>query len=180
MNPRAHILLVSSNMWYLAEGLLGPLLAVFAGRVGGSVLDISFAWAIFLAVSGVANVLIGRLSDSYSKEKILVAGYALNACVLFGYVFVTNPVELFIAEAVLGLSTAMASPTWYALFSKYESKHSSGKEWGLVTGQAKISTAFAMVAGGYIVTYLSFNALFVLMGSIMLVATAYQSKILSK
>lgn len=180
MNPRAHILLVSSNLWYLAEGLFGPLLAVFAGRVGGNVLDISFAWAVFLAVAGIMNIVVGRLSDTYSKEKILVAGYALNTLVLFGYIFVTNPMQLFFAEALLGVAAAMASPTWYSLFAKFETKHSSGKEWGLVTGQAKIATALAMVVGGYIVTYFSFTALFVLMGSIQLVATLYQAKILVK
>ncbi|MBM3281961.1 MAG: MFS transporter [Candidatus Diapherotrites archaeon] len=178
MNPRARILLVSSNLWYLAEGLFGPLLAVFAGQVGGNILDISFAWAIFLIVSGLANVFIGRLSDKHSREKILVLGYALNTLVLFGYIFVSNPMQLFIAEAFMGLAAAMASPTWYSLFSQYETKKSSGREWGLVTGQAKIATAAAMIVGGYIVTYLSFTALFVLMGSIQLVATLYQAKIL--
>lgn len=180
MNPRARILLVSSNLWYLAEGLFGPLLAVFAGRVGGNILDISYAWAIFLIVSGVMNIFIGKISDKHSKEKILVAGYALNTLVLFGYVFVSNPMQLFLAEALMGVAAAMASPTWYALFSQHETKTSSGKEWGLVTGQAKIATAAAMLVGGYIVTYLSFTALFVLMGSIQLVATLYQAKILLK
>ncbi len=180
MHPRARILLVSSNLWYLGEGLFGPLLAVFAGRVGGNILDISSAWAIFLMVAGVMNIVVGRLADKHSKEKIMVAGYALNTLVTFSYVFVSTPAQLFVAEAFLGIAAALASPTWHSLYAQYETKESSGAEWGLYTGQAKIATAIAMVVGGYIVVYASFTALFVLMGSIQLVATLYQAKILSK
>jgi MFS family permease len=179
MNPRARILLVSSNLWFLGEGMFGPLLAVFAGRVGGNVLDISYAWAAFLIVAGVMNMVVGRLADNYSKEKIMVAGYALNTLVTFSYILVSNTLQLFIVEALLGLAAALASPTWYSLYAKYENKESSGSQWGMYTGQAKIATALAMLVGGYIVTYFSFTALFVLMGSIQLVATLYQAKILS-
>lgn len=180
MNSKTRILLVSSNLWYFGEGMFGPLLAVFAGQVGGNVLDISFAWAIFLAVSGVMNIVVGRISDRYSKEKLLVAGYALNAAVTFGYIFVSNPAELFLAEALLGVAAALASPTWYALFAQHGNKDSAGHEWGNVTGQAKIATGVAMVLGGYIVTYFSFAALFLFMGVIQSVAALYQAKILQK
>ncbi|OGG19368.1 hypothetical protein A2721_02455 [Candidatus Gottesmanbacteria bacterium RIFCSPHIGHO2_01_FULL_47_48] len=57
------ILLGINLLWYLGEGLLGPLFTVFAQEVGGSVLDISAAWATYLAVTGVAIILIGKVSD---------------------------------------------------------------------------------------------------------------------
>lgn len=39
------ILLWSSNLWALGEGMLGPLFAVFAQRIGGNILDITWAWS---------------------------------------------------------------------------------------------------------------------------------------
>jgi MFS family permease len=181
MNPVARILLVASNLWFLSEGLLGPLVAVFADRVGGDILDISWAWAIFLIVSGVSTVYVGRISDKqFSKEKLMIAGYALYTLGSFAYIWVSSPMQLFLVESVLGLATALAGPTWYSLFSKYETKASSGKEWGLVTGQGKIATAFAMMAGGFIVTYFSFVHLFIVMGVVQGVATIYLLKILEK
>ena len=38
-------LLVASSLWYFGEGLFGPLFAVFSEKVGGDLLDITWAWA---------------------------------------------------------------------------------------------------------------------------------------
>jgi hypothetical protein len=50
--------------------------------------------------------------------------------------------------------------------------------WGLASGQSQIVTGIAIVAGGLIAHYISFNALFICMGCIQVVAAFIQSKIL--
>jgi len=45
LNHKERSLLYGANFWYFSEGLLGPLFAVFAERIGGDVLDIAWAWA---------------------------------------------------------------------------------------------------------------------------------------
>lgn len=52
MNSKIKALLYSSNIWYLGEGMLGPLLAIYTERIGGDIFDISWAWAIYLVVTG--------------------------------------------------------------------------------------------------------------------------------
>ena len=39
------ILLIGANIWYFGEGMMGPLFAVFAEKIGGDILDITWAWA---------------------------------------------------------------------------------------------------------------------------------------
>jgi hypothetical protein len=46
MQRKERLLLWSSNLWSLGEGMLGPLFAVFAQGIGGNILDITWAWAI--------------------------------------------------------------------------------------------------------------------------------------
>ena len=71
MTDKAKILLYSNNFWAFGEGMLGPLYAVFAEKIGGSILDISWAWSIYLIVTGALVIIIGKISDDrFSKEKL--------------------------------------------------------------------------------------------------------------
>lgn len=172
-------MLYGSNIWYFGEGMLGPLFAVFAERVGGDILDISWAWAIYLIVTGIFVIIIGRLSDHEKNyAKLMVLGYALNTIFTFSYIFVSSTTGLFFVQVGLGVSLALASPTWSALYAKYEDKRHAGYLWGLASGEAQILTGIAITIGGFIVTYYSFTTLFLIMGFVQIIATIYQSQIL--
>ena len=161
--------------------MLGPLLAVFTERIGGDILDISWAWATYLIVTGVMYILVGKVIDGKKyKDKAMVLGYTLNAIFTFGYLFVSSPIQLFIVQAGLGISAALATPTWNALYSKYGNKKHDTYEWGLAGGEASIITGISVVIGGIIISYASFTTLFITMGTIQFIATAYQAKILWK
>lgn len=179
VNSHVRILLIGSNIWYLSDGLLGPLFAVFSEKIGGSILDITGAWAVYLIVTGVLNIIVGKLSDGpMNKAKLMVIGYAVNTVFTFGYLFVSQPAHLFFVQLGLGVSTALATPTWQALYAKYEDRKSAGFEWGLAGGQSSIIMGLGVILGGVIVTKYSFSALFLIMGFIQLMATIIQSRIL--
>lgn len=181
VSRKTRLLLFSSNIWYLGEGMLGPLFAVFAERIGGSVLDISWAWALYLMVTGLLIMVIGHISDRKGlKERILVTGYALNAIMTFAYLLVSTPMHLFFVQTGLGVAAAMTIPTWNALYAKHSDKKRAGYIWGLAGGQGQLITGIALVIGGFIVTYYSFTVLFLIMGTIQIIAAAYQARILRK
>lgn len=172
------ILIIGSFLWCLGEGMLGPLFAIFGERIGGNVLNISWAWAVYLIVMGVLMIYIGNISDKIGKKKLMLLGYGLNALFTFAYLLVSAPIHLFLVQAGLGVAAAFYIPTWLALYAKYEDKKHDGFVWGVTSGFDRIVTGIALVIGGLIVTYLSFNILFITMGCVQLVATIYQSKIL--
>lgn len=175
------ILLYGGSIWYLGEGMFGPLFAIFSERIGGDILDASWAWATYLIVAGLLYILIGRITDNrHNKKEVMVFGYALNAVCTFGYLLVSEPAHLFFIQAGLGVAAAMATPTWEALYAKHETKGRGGFQWGLAGGVAEIITGIAFILGGYIVRYGSFTALFLTMGTIQVVATIYQAQILWK
>lgn len=179
MNQKVKILLYSNNIWMLGEGMLGPLFAIFAQRIGGSILDISWAWAIYLVVTGILVILIGRFSDIgiFKKEEIMIVGYIINAIFTFGYLLVDKPVHLFLVQAGLGIAAALTIPTWSALYAKHEDKKHDGYIWGLASGEAEILRGLAIIIGGLIISYFSFAFLFITMGIIQVFATIYQATI---
>ena len=180
ISKQTKILIIGSNLWYLGEGMLGPLFAVFGQKIGGSILDISWAWAIYLIVIGVLIIFIGNISDKMQKEKLMIAGYGLNALFTFGYLLISKPIHLFVVQGGLGIAAAFATPTWMALYSKYENKNRGGLTWGIGTGLNRIITGIAILIGGLIVTFFSFKILFITMGIIQIFATIYQTRIMKE
>ncbi len=179
MNKKIKTLLIGGNIWYFGEGMFGPLFAVFADKVGGNILDITWAWATYLIVSGVLVIFVGALADKVSKEKLMLAGYGLNAAFTFCYVLVQSPFHLFLVQGGLGVAAALAVPTWNALYDmSQKDKTKKAYTWGLATGQFQIITGVAIVIGGLIVSNFSFTALFLTMGIIQVIAMIYQLRIL--
>jgi MFS family permease len=177
MNQKERILLWSSNLWMFSDGLLGPLFAVFTAEIGGSILDITAAWAIFTIVTGILTIVVGKVADRIGHERLLVSGYGLNAVFTFAYLWVDGPMDLFIVQAGLGLSLALANPTWAALYDRFSNDKKDGALWGAAYGHASIATGVATIAGGYIVTRTSFEVLFILMGTLQVFATLLQLKL---
>lgn len=181
LNRRTKILLYGSNMWSLGEGMMGPILAIFNERVGGDILDISWVWATYLIATGIFTVFIGNLSDNkISKEKLLVTGYLLNTLFTFSYLFVASSGQLFAVQAGLGFATALATPTWDALYASNEDKTKAGYIWGLAGGRDQLITGVAIIIGGLIVNYFDFKVLFITMGVVQAIATIYQAQILKE
>lgn len=180
MSQKERILLWGSNLWMFGNGLLGPLFAVFTESIGGHVFDITTAWAIYMIVTGVLTTFVGRWADTIGSEKLLIAGYALNTLFTFAYLSVDSSAELFMVQAGLGVALAFSNPTWAALYDRHSGEGMDGAIWGAAYGQANIAAGLAALCGGLIITYYSFNALFIIMGTIQAIATCTLFRILVK
>lgn len=173
------ILIIGGLLWYFGEGMFGPLLSVYTERIGGDILDISFAWATYLIVAGILYMVVGKVVDVYhNKESVMILGYALNAVFTFLYLWVDTPTKLLIVQVGLGIASALATPTWDALFAHFEDHKNDGFQWGIAGGSAQILTGLAILVGGFIIHFWSFEVLFIFMGSVQVLATIYQAKIL--
>lgn len=173
------ILLYSNIIWNFGDGMFGPFFAIFTQKIGGNLLDIAWAWAIYLFVTGFLVILIGRISDrGFDKASLMVWGYALTALCTFAYIFVSSPAQLFLVQAILGVAIALSNPTWYALYDKYSNTENDGFIWGLSDGAVKMLGGVSILIGGLVVKYFSFKILFVIIGIIQIISTFYQAKIL--
>ena len=178
MTPASRLLLISSALWHLSEGLLGPLFAVFSERVGGDILDITRAWAAYLIVSGLAYPLVGQLLNrSRWKFRIIVVGYALNTAFTFAYLLVDSTTTLLVVQIGLGLAEAISTPSWDALFARELTDRDDTFQWGIASGHTQFVSGIAVAMGGLIAAYVSFEALFVTMGVLSALATVVQARV---
>ncbi|TAL60708.1 MAG: MFS transporter [Legionella sp.] len=178
-NKKERTLLFANNLWYLSEGMLGPLFGIFCAKFQSSPLDISWVWALYLISVGIVIIVLGYISDFLNKEKLLVCGYALQTIFTFCYAFVSSKHQLALLQIGLGISGGMSSTTWYVLYSRCEDKTHEGLTWGLANGLSSIYMGIALLCGGIIISNSSFEALFMVMGTVQLLATIYLCRIIS-
>lgn len=156
-SKKERTLLFANNLWYLSEGMLGPLFGIFCERFNSSPLDISWVWSLYLISVGIVVIGLGYISDFIHKEKLLVAGYALQTIFTFCYIFITSKKQLALLQIGLGISGGLSTTTWYALYARYEDKTHEGLTWGLANGLSSIYTGIALLCGGLIIAKTSFD-----------------------
>lgn len=178
-NKKERTLLFANNLWYLSEGMLGPLFGIFCAKFQSSPLDISWVWALYLISVGIVVIGLGYLSDFIHKEKLLILGYALQTVFTFCYIFVSTKYQLALLQIGLGISGGLSTTTWYALYARFEDKTHEGLSWGLANGLSSIYTGVALLCGGVIIANSSFETLFTIMGIVQFLATIYVCRLVT-
>jgi len=167
------ILLVDSIVM-VAAAMLGPIYALFVEEIGGSLLDASFAAAIFAVVGGITCLISGNLTDKIKEnELIIVFGYFMLGIGFFLYTFVDSILFLFGVQVIVGLAHAVSNPALDAVFSKHLDKGKVGKEWGAWEALGFFTYAIGAVVGGLIVINFGFDAIFIIMSILCFASAIY-------
>ncbi len=166
------VLLFSDALTNLALGMIGPIYAIFVENIGGDILDASWAYSVYLLTAGVVMYLISRWEDRFRhKEKLICIGYTITTIGCLSYFFVYNQASLLITQAILGLSMAILSPAFDAIYSHYIIKREEASDWGIWEAMSYIVTAIAAVIGGYTADLFGFKILFIAMFVVSFIGT---------
>ncbi|OGK32723.1 hypothetical protein A2956_01900 [Candidatus Roizmanbacteria bacterium RIFCSPLOWO2_01_FULL_37_57] len=173
-NKQIRILLITNGLILTAGAMLGPIYALFVGKIGGDLLDASYAFGAYALTAGMTTLISGRYADKLKEnELIVVFGYGILGMAFFGYTLVNSMWSLLIVQIIIGLGEAIYSPAFDAVYSKHLDGHKSGREWGAWESINYFTIAFGAVSGGFLVTFLGFNAMFIVMGLISFASAIY-------
>jgi len=169
-SKQARLLLKISFLVTFAESMLVPMYAAFSEKVGGSILDAAIAYGLFSMATGLVIGLVGtRQIFARHTRRFLIAGFFGSVVCDVSYLFVQNKWQLFIAQVVAGLASGLIEPAWDSLFTD-SIEQSSAKHWSIWAGGTHLLSGAAAFAGGLIVAWFSFAALFITMAAIDVVA----------
>jgi len=164
------VLLFSDAFINLALGMIGPIYAIFVEKIGGDILDASWAYFTYMFTAGFVMYLISKWEDrSKHKEKLIILGYALTSVGCLSYIFVYNQMTLFTTQVILGISIAILNPAFDSLYSHYVIKNEEASDWGVWEAMSYVVTAVAAIIGGYVADFFGFRTLFIIMFVISLV-----------
>ncbi len=118
------------------------------------------------------------LQHSKYQKEVMILGYALNTIFTFSYLMVNSVTTLFFVQVGLGMAESLSTPIWDSLFANDLEEKNNTFLWGLATGHTHFVTGIAVAIGGLITYYISFQVLFVIMGTIQAIATIIQARLL--
>lgn len=161
------------------QGILTPIYAFFVQKIGGSILEASWAIAIYSIITGVGTILIHntRWSCKYRKQ-LFWGGWLVWLLSVAAYLVMYNTLMLYITEVFNGVGSAMCQPVFDAEFSKQSSQNLTGG-WAIFEGITNIFYGVASIAGGFIVTWYGFNVLIncmILVAAVSFILIAYYTR----
>jgi len=173
-NKAIRILLVTNSLVLIAGAMLGPIYALFVEKVGGNLLDASYAFGAYALSAGVVTIISGKYADRLKEnELIMVWGYLIMGVAFFGYTLVNGLWSLLVIQVLIGLGEAIYSPAFDAIYSKHLDRKKSGGEWGAWESINYFTTAAGALIGGLLVTFLGFNIMFIVMGLLCFAGAVY-------
>jgi MFS family permease len=173
-NRPLKIMLSTNRLILIAGAMLAPIYAIFVERVGGDLLDASLAGGVFALAAGIASVLSGKFSDKMKENELIVCfGYTIVGLGFILYLFCDSVIFLLVIQIIIGLGEAVYSPAFDAVYSKHLEKRSAGKQWGAWESMNYFTAAAGAIIGGLIVTFFSFNVLFITMALLCFISAIY-------
>ena len=185
VNKIIRVLVLGDIMFFSAYGLIGPIFAVFVTNqvAGATIATAGFAATINLLVRALLQMPVARYIDRHKGEKddfiFMVVGSTLISIVPFAYFFVSTPLHLYLAQAVLGIGGALANPGWYAIFTRHIDKNKEGTEWTLETTGVALAAAITAAVGGVLAKNFGFHSLFLIVGILSLLGLVIQVSLYS-
>lgn len=172
MNSTVKLLMISDIFVLTGFGLIQPILAIFIneGVSGGNIFTAGVASTLFLVTKSLVQLPFSRHIDkSESKTRWLILGTALIAVVPLLYIFIDHIYQVYLAEALYGLGSGLAYPTWVGLWSRNLNPGEEGFEWSIYSTATGLGTAATAAIGAAIANFVGFTTTFILTGIMCLI-----------
>lgn len=165
LNKIIKYLVLSDLVFYTGWGLISPVFAIFLldSIIGGSAFVVGMATGIHLIVRSLLRIPFGIWADKGQKTSyyLMIWGLLFAAFTPIGYIYSTNPMQIYILQALLGVALAMSTAGWMCLFARHVDKGKESTEFGTDAVAVGLGPGIAGIAGGVAVTYFSFNSVFI-------------------
>ena len=137
-------------MAMIGLGIISPILPNYASDLGATGIYIGLIYSSFSLSRAILQTPMGRLADTYSKKKIILAGLTLYAAVSVIYTYVTSPETLILVRILHGVGSSMMMPVAMAYGINLTPKGEEGKYMGYMNTALFSGFGAGPFIGGYI------------------------------
>jgi len=181
MTRKLKIILATTSLFALAGEMFGPIYAVFVKEIGGDLLTAGGAYGLFAFSTGLLMFLIAKYEDRVKhQERLIVFSNSIMCIGFLGYLFISKPIHLFIVQIILGVSSAIGSPVYSAVYSRAVDKKRAAFHWGAWESLWYMVAGMAAIIGGYLANLYGFRFIFVIMFVISLIGLFVSLLLLEK
>ena len=165
------MLLAENILFEFGAGLYGPIYAIYAEKIGGTILTAGIAWSIFLIVLGVFGFVTAKFIDNLSLKKVAITTSVVHAVLILSYVFVSHVWQLYVLQFLIGIVGALNFPAWDAWFTNMQDENKKGASFSLMHATNNIGRGLAAIVGSSIAFFLGFKMLFLVSALFVLISS---------
>lgn len=164
MNKSLKLLLIINSTFILAANLLGPLYALYIGRLGGSIALVSGTWSVMLLTTTLVNFALIRYGDRVREhEYFLIGGFIFRGIAWTGFAFVSSIQAVIVLQILIGIGEAIGATGFDTIFSEHLDKSRHVKDYATWLTVSNVIAAVATLIGGAVVTHYGFSPMFIAM-----------------
>ncbi len=134
----------------LNDGMIWGLLPILLLQLKLSTQNIGIITAIYPSVWGIGQLFTGKLSDTYSKKKMLFWGMLLQGIAIVLLIFVKEFYLLVLLSASLGIGTALVYPTFLSTIAQATNPVQRAESIGIFRLWRDLGYAFGAIISGII------------------------------
>ena len=166
------IFTISSSILQFAAGLIGPFYIIYVQKVaGGSIENLGIAFGILGLCAALATYFAGKYSDKIGRKPLLIVAGYLDAILFLLYLFVKTPLQLYILQAVVGITGSISQVISRVLLADITRLKIRGAQMGMYNLITGIFVSLALFIGGFLIAKLGFEIMFVIFSSLSIVST---------
>ena len=172
-HERVFAVSVSTALVMTGQGILGPVLPLFAQRMGLSVAAVGVAVASFGLARLIFNVPIGILADARGRKLLLVGGPLVVSVGMIGSAMSASLAPLVVWRFVAGVGSAMYMTGALVYLADVSEPANRARLLGVNQGALLIGTAIGPVIGGLLADRFGFEAPFYVVAAATAAASLY-------
>lgn len=148
----------------LNDGMVWGLFPILLMQKNFDIGEIGLITAIYPAVWGLGQLITGKMSDHYSKKKMLFWGMFMQGIALLVFIFATSTTHFVVLSSILGWGTAMVYPTFLATVAENTHPHDRAKSIGVFRLWRDLGYAIGAILTGIIADAFGIDASIVVIG----------------
>ena len=155
----------------LNDGMIWGLLPIVLLSLNYDSQNIGIITAIYPTVWGFGQLVTGKMSDVFSKKKMLFWGMLLQGIAILFIPFATAFYQLATISAFLGLGTALVYPTFLSAIAQATTPHQRAESIGTFRLWRDLGYAIGAIISGITADLFGVNYAIILIGVITIVSS---------
>jgi MFS family permease len=161
-----------NSVWGVVYGMIGPFYTLYIADKSGGMEKLGYAFSIMILAQAAASYYVGHFSDRLGRKPFLFGMAYVDAFVLFCYTIVTRTYEIYILQALLGLTNAVSMTIRGSLLADLTRVDKRGSEIGRFNALVSVFTAVGFILGGYVAKYYGLKSIFYFGAIVIVCSTA--------
>lgn len=146
-----------------------PITSTYAQSLGAATGFIGFIVGGYSLTNLFSNVFSGQLVDGKGPKKVLLAGFLLNAVIVFLYAVVMSPAQLLLVRFLNGVTAGVITPAAFTYLTLYNKDRKKGKTMALSGAAVGLAAISAPAYSGIISSAIGPEVVYITIGFVMLI-----------